>query len=359
MAGAERDRNSTFYARRVLHEALDAARTQIEALCASEDYRRDGRRPCDFVPDFGTDDEGIQRSVDYTDPLTQAFYAWRYTSGYCYEHACAYRDILARNIPRKLYNVISIGCGTGVDYWALDYAMRRDEEWDRAQTAINYVGIDLIDWSGSAFRLLKGDVAAGSRYVYGQDAIEYLCEGEGRHLLPDADVIMMPKSILEIDAESLERLAETMSRRWGGWMYLVICPPQDTAGADRAWAAGGEVTNRMIWQPGVEEHVEAFVSRLRRYFDVHPAIPGTPENTAIVTLDDTFRVSEACHERWERGFHELCPHWDECDRRTSTPYIEGGLECRAMDHTPIVRAKYVCYEIYELVRTTEVEGLSG
>lgn len=357
MSDVKNGKRLTYFSRRTLMDAVERARDEIERLCASDEYDQEGRRPCDLVPDFGTDDEGIQRDVDYTDPLTQAFYVWRYTLGYGYEYFRAYQEILEREIPRKELSVVSVGCGTGIDYWALDYALRCAEDWDRSETRISYVGIDLIDWSAHAFRLLKNDRLAGSRYVYGRDAVEYLCGGEGGDPLSGADVVMFPKSILEIDAESLARLADAMARRTGGWMYAVICPPQDTVGADRIWMSGDEPTNRMVWQPGVEGHVEAFVSRLRRSYDVHPGIPGIPQNETLGALDKLFGVPREIGDRKRRGFHELCPRWDACDQKRSSRFIDCGWECRAMDHSPIGTAKYVCYEVLTLVRMGD-EGVA-
>lgn len=79
MSDVKNGKRLTYFSRRTLMDAVERARDEIERLCASDEYDQEGHRPCDLVPDFGTDDEGIQRDVDYTDPLTQAFYVWRYT----------------------------------------------------------------------------------------------------------------------------------------------------------------------------------------------------------------------------------------------------------------------------------------
>ena len=138
MSDVKNGKRLTYFSRRTLMDAVERARDEIERLCASDEYDQEGHRPCDLVPDFGTDDEGIQRDVDYTDPLTQAFYVWRYTLGYGYEYFRAYQEILEREIPRKELSVVSVGCGTGIDYWALDYALRCAEKIDLAACGIEH-----------------------------------------------------------------------------------------------------------------------------------------------------------------------------------------------------------------------------
>ena len=109
----------------------------------------------------------------------------------------------------------------------------------------------------------------------------------------------------------------------------------------------------MVWQPGVEEHVEAFVSRLRRFYDVQLGIAGRPQNERLDALDGLFRLPRELGDRKKQGFHEFCPCWDECDQKRRSRFIDCGWECRAMDHSPIGRAKYVCYEALTLVRMGE------
>ena len=90
---------------------------------------------------------------------------------------------------------------------------------------------------------------------------------------------------------------------------------------------------------------------------MHPGIPGLPQNETLGALDKLFGVPREIGGRKRRGFHELCPRWDACDQKRSSRFIDCGWECRAMDHSPIGTAKYVCYEVLTLVRMGD-EGVA-
>lgn len=81
---------------------------------------------------------------DYNDPLVQQIYMLRYFPAYLVEYYLMYQELLrARFLPEKL-NILSIGCGCGVDLWGLYFALK-SRRVDCA-TSIDYTGIDLAPW---------------------------------------------------------------------------------------------------------------------------------------------------------------------------------------------------------------------
>jgi hypothetical protein len=63
-----------------------------------------------------------------------------YLPAYLAEYRLIYGDILARGFLPKPLNVLSIGCGCGVDYWGLHFAARDDHA--SYSPGLRYTGLD-------------------------------------------------------------------------------------------------------------------------------------------------------------------------------------------------------------------------
>lgn len=84
------------------------------------------------------------QSPDYADPMVQESYMLRFFPAYLAEYYFMYKNTLARDFLPEQLNVLSIGCGCGVDLWGLYYAIR--ERRENPNTRINYTGVDLVEW---------------------------------------------------------------------------------------------------------------------------------------------------------------------------------------------------------------------
>lgn len=81
---------------------------------------------------------------DYDEENLVAFYVMKYARAYGFQFSRAYADIFADMGQRDSVRAVSIGCGTGIDYWGMSHAARC------LQTALDchldYTGIDPQDW---------------------------------------------------------------------------------------------------------------------------------------------------------------------------------------------------------------------
>jgi len=81
---------------------------------------------------------------DYENPNLQRYYHLRYFPAYLAEYYYIYSNLLKCDFITEDLIVPSIGCGCGVDYWAL-YLALRDLDL-QASKAISYTGVDAINW---------------------------------------------------------------------------------------------------------------------------------------------------------------------------------------------------------------------
>ena len=68
----------------------------------------------------------------------------KYARAYGFQFSRAYADIFAdMNNPESI-KAVSIGCGTGIDYWGMSYAARVLGE--APESKLDYTGIDPVRW---------------------------------------------------------------------------------------------------------------------------------------------------------------------------------------------------------------------
>lgn len=137
------------------------------------------------------------RVPDYSDIHIQQLYLLRYAYAYAFEYKTIYQKIVKQLNPNSSLNVMSIGCGNMIDYWALAQNMSED-------TVINYQGYDCIDWSYKVQKREQDHV----RLILG-DAMDAIDEMEKF----TSDVIILPKSISEFSSSAIDRLCVNLRRK--------------------------------------------------------------------------------------------------------------------------------------------------
>ena len=138
---------------------------------------------------------------DYSNAAVQLLYCLRYHFGYACEYEKMYEKILSQLGDKSEISVLSIGCGNGIDLWALQDAINRRN----IDLKINYYGIDYIDWSNK----INGRDCDNVNYVTSnindiEDSIDDLT---------NIDVLIFPKSISEIQSSDLIHIANFISGR--------------------------------------------------------------------------------------------------------------------------------------------------
>lgn len=127
---------------------------------------------------------------DYNMNLIQQYYLLKYLPAYLVEYYCIYLTIVQKKFICEDYNILSIGCGCGIDLWGCHFAMRDSAE----NYKIGYTGLDIVDW--------KYWDECG-------DEVYFLKENIDRRTSLDENnynVIMFPKSIGEFSTKDFEKL---------------------------------------------------------------------------------------------------------------------------------------------------------
>jgi hypothetical protein len=95
--------------------------------------------------------------VGYAKRVQQDYYLLHYLPAYLAEYWHVYTTLLARDFLRGSLNVVSIGCGCGLDLWGLCFAFE-DYGYNPGKS-VSYIGVDHAAW-GHVDRLgLPGDRA--------------------------------------------------------------------------------------------------------------------------------------------------------------------------------------------------------
>ncbi len=122
----------------------------------------------------------------YSDICNQQYYLLKYFFAYFTEYYDLFTDFFS-SFDKKMLNVISIGCGSGIDYDALNLC-KIDNSLD---IDIQYKGIDIIDWNyKSDFIFIKQDIITLNKKIF-----------------KDVDLIIFPKILTELTEDELDKLA--------------------------------------------------------------------------------------------------------------------------------------------------------
>ncbi len=157
-----------------------------------------------IIPNYERN-ETIQ-ATDYTNENTASFYLCHFGAAYAFEYSMIF-DIMLRNkwkyftqynVPIMPLNILSLGCGSMIDRWGLEYAIARLATEGIGNFSIDgYQGVDLVDWP---VRVSQGELELGS-------IID--------HFGPDKritnNVIVFSKILNELDSTVFEELVRNIA----------------------------------------------------------------------------------------------------------------------------------------------------
>ena len=131
----------------------------------------------------------------------EQYYVLKYFPLYFDEYKHAY-EMFFNSYSKSTLKVLSIGVGSGVDYLALKEVMRERN----LNIELDYVGIDRIDWK------------------YRDANIDFV-ETDILHLdeiyFQDADLIIFPKSLIELDEERLDYISSCVISAASSEVYFL------------------------------------------------------------------------------------------------------------------------------------------
>lgn len=179
---------------------------------------------------------------DYSEPLCQQIYLMRYMYAYSFEFYYVYRLVFETLYELyKATHVLSIGCGSAYDYWALKKAYM-DSNLEDTTGVFYYIGIDKVNWLYTC---------ASEKYdkvdILKRDFVEWIRENPND--FSNRDFIFFPKSIGEFSEEYFKTL------------LLEIKQPQNRLKRDRVVIIGSFRKTQSSHQSDVNRF-ESFVDTL-------------------------------------------------------------------------------------------------
>lgn len=150
-------------------------------------------------------------SVNYI----QDWYVLRYMYAYAYEYKGMFTRLLTEQSLPGVIDILSIGCGNGIDYWSLREAEQSiiDNNAESERYTIKYTGLDEVNWCD------QWSSNGGNYEIYSSreqivnyepiNAVDYL---ENADMLP-YNVIIFPKSISEFDKDEFARICDVLGTK--------------------------------------------------------------------------------------------------------------------------------------------------
>ncbi len=146
---------------------------------------------------------------DYSDPLIQQLFLLKYFPAHLFEYYDIYSNVIEQNHVTYPYHILSIGAGSGIDYYGLDLALK--DVGKTVQEYVYYTGVDLVDW----------------RYRHPLNNPDCRYNDDISKIHPDklaqTNIIIFPKSIGTYSKSDFDRLASQLEKvKWlEPKMYLI------------------------------------------------------------------------------------------------------------------------------------------
>lgn len=136
---------------------------------------------------------------DYRQHSVQLYYLLRYAYAYCFEYKHMYQFVFATpNLPESI-RILSIGCGTGLDYLGATLALKQLGKKDHE---IHYTGVDIVEWFDKVESRKRDNVD-----YYTENINDFLWNSTDFNY----DIITFPKSISELDLKTLNLIISCLN----------------------------------------------------------------------------------------------------------------------------------------------------
>ena len=164
--------------------------------------------------------------IPYNDPWVSYLYFMRYGVAYGFEYAMLY-EMMLRNFDGNAFKVVSLGCGSCLDAWAIAYARKRIGQ---DNIAIEYWGYDIEPWDVSVFNNVEEDFLninhtynnnnySISNFTVHKPLVQDLCQeipDDRTHPNSlnnkDFNVLILPKVLLDLGQAGANTLVESLKR---------------------------------------------------------------------------------------------------------------------------------------------------
>ena len=139
-------------------------------------------------PRLGPNGESI-----YSNSTVQRLYLLKYAYEYGFEYLSMCNELIEDFKDKAEISVVSLGCGTMLDYWALAYML---DKKNMSKPVVKYQGIDVVEWEHS----LETEARARDMVKLFPDTFEEFFNKQDNKFNTH-DVYFFPKSISEFSDE--------------------------------------------------------------------------------------------------------------------------------------------------------------
>jgi hypothetical protein len=256
----------------------------------------------------------------YKQPLARKFYTLKYVPAYLAEYSHIYGKILKEDfLPQDDIDILSLGCGCGVDYWGFHFAAQ-DRIKDFKKTS-SYTGFDLIEWEYRE--------SIKNKHVYffdddigTQEKLDY----------PKYNIYFFPKSISDFPERAFNSWLKAVKRtKIKRTKIVVACSFRTKEAKDFDDAK-------------VDQVVKALSEGKNKFKQTNEIEHLTPEenlSTGLNQLVPEFSYPSKIRNNFQNNLN-MCNAKDECPNKTD--------ECDKMNYYPVTTQKFVNYTIRFLTR---------
>lgn len=138
---------------------------------------------------------------DYSISHVQQLYLLRYAFAYAFEYKHMYLSLFKRQHFPDNISLLSLGCGTIIDYWSLLQALK---ETGQRKCEVTYIGLDLVNWEYKFMARKRDNVwfeqENGASWISDSPTLGY-------------DVYIFPKSISEFSDDDFELICNSFENK--------------------------------------------------------------------------------------------------------------------------------------------------
>lgn len=163
---------------------------------------------------------GSDGSSVYSEQRFQQLYLLKYAYEYFFEYLSMYNTFIEDFADREEISVVSLGCGTMLDYWALAYVL---DKKNMSRPVVKYHGIDAIEWNPG----LKIDARdkGNETFKFFPEPFEIFFKKTDNEFHTH-DIYFLPKSISEFNTEDekneIEMMMDNLSETEKDTIYFCI-----------------------------------------------------------------------------------------------------------------------------------------
>ena len=259
---------------------------------------------------------------DYRNIRVQQLYLLRYAYAYSYEYTEIYRQVLQRMGRQKELSVVSVGCGTMIDYWSLAQAL---SYYRQSDCIVNYVGMDAVEWN---YRFSKRAQDNVQTYLH-NNAVD--CFIKNPQFV--SDIYFFPKSISEFSLQEIQQIADCFEKKPIEKDKFFICVSLRNSEENRRLdMEKTRILAKAIERNGFDAHGEE-----QRYYYY-------AENRGIAAFDRSYHYPEEI-------IRNISSLGEKCRNNMHCKGGSCGYECCSnLSRRPILKTEQICYQIIPFER---------